>query len=248
MYPASWIPAIAKYIVVFSKSNDLVLTGPLAIAGGGSGAGGAWTYRDIVVNALDYFAFGQNDSGTGRGGWRYYANSGLSDNSTAQWPVIAMLFASELGVNPAAFVKDELAVWIEYIQNANGGSGYDNPNTLVNEAKTGGLLAEMVYAEDDTGGTAYNLSNSDVLAALSYLNNNWLNGPSATWDGNIGHPYAMWSIYKGLEVNVDKKDTTYLTNLRDKATTRLGGGPARSGRRLDLVGGLLRVSSRDTER
>ena len=219
------IPAIAKYIVVFSKANDLVPSGPLTLATGGTGAGGAWTYRDILVNTLDYFAFGQNDSGTGRGGWRYWANYSNSDNSTAQWPVIAMLFASESGVNPAAFVKDELAWWTEYIQNANGGSGYDSPTYLVNESKTGGLLVEMIYAEDDTGGTPYDLTNTDLLAALTYLNNNWLNGPSATWDGNIGHPYAMWSIYKGLEVSVGKGDTTYMTNLRTQSSTRPGGAP-----------------------
>lgn len=218
------IPAIAKYIVVFSKANDLVPSGPLAVRTDGSGAGGAWTYRDIVVNTLDYFAFGQNDSGSARGGWRYYANYGSSDNSTAQWPVIAMLFASEPGVNAPAFVKNELAYWVEYIQNANGGSGYDSPTYLVNEAKTGGLLVEMIYAEDDTVGTPYNLTNTDLLAALTYLNNNWLKLP-ASWDGNIGHPYAMWSIYKGLEVSVGKEDTTYLTNLRDQTTAR-SGGPA----------------------
>ena len=122
------IPAIAKYIVVFSKANDLVPSGPLTGRADGSGAAGAWTYKDIVVNAVDYFAFGQNESSGARGGWRYYANYGNSDNSTAQWPVIGMLFATEPGVAAPAFVKDELAYWVEYIQNAvTAAPGYHNP-------------------------------------------------------------------------------------------------------------------------
>lgn len=219
------IPAIAKYIAVFGKANDLVPSGPLAGRTDGSGVGGAWTYKDAVVNTIDYFAFGQNDSGSARGGWRYYANYGDSDNSTAQWPVIAMLFATEPGVNAPAFVKNELAYWNEYIQNTvSGGSGYDSPTYLVNEAKTGGLLVEMVFAEDDTVGTPYNLSNADLLAALGYINTNWQTTASS-WDGNFGQPYAMWSIYKGLELTVDTNDTTYITNLRDQTTAR-SGGPA----------------------
>ena len=215
------VPALAKYIAVFGNAN--VASGPLSGITGGTGPGGAWTYKDVVVNAIDYFAFGQNDSGTGRGGWRYWANSGLSDNSTAQWPVIAALFASEPGVAAPSFVKDEMAYWIEYIQNANGGSGYDNPSTYVNESKTGGLLIEMVFAGDDTAGIPYNLGNADLQRALSYLNTNWKNSPSGDWYGNLGHPYAMWAIYKGLELTVDTHDTTYITNLRDQTTARAGG-------------------------
>ncbi|MBP8283363.1 MAG: hypothetical protein KAX46_05550, partial [Chromatiaceae bacterium] len=215
------VPALAKYIAVFGNAN--VASGPLSGITGGTGPGGAWTYKDVVVNAIDYFAFGQNDSGTGRGGWRYSANSGLSDNSTAQWPVIAALFASEPGVAAPSFVKDEMAYWIEYIQNANGGSGYDNPSTYVNESKTGGLLIEMVFAGDDTAGIPYNLGNADLQRALSYLNTNWKNSPSGDWYGNLGHPYAMWAIYKGLELTVDTHDTTYITNLRDQTTARAGG-------------------------
>lgn len=185
---------------------------PLAVVGSGPLAG--MTYKQVVQEAVDYFAWGQNDAGYAQGGWRYYANSGDADNSTAQWPAIGMLFAQRMGVTPPQFVKDELAVWINYIQNpVSGGSGYDNPWNIVNEAKTGGLLAEMLLAGDDTALVPYNLSHPKVIAALNYLNATWLNGPNNTWDGNFLHPYAMWSIYKGLESMIGLDNTTAITNL-----------------------------------
>jgi hypothetical protein len=214
------IPAFARS----GTPTALVATGPLAGRSDGTGPAGAWTYRDVVVNATDYFAFGQNEASTGvhRGGWRYYANYGTSDNSTAQWPPIAYLFAGSMGINAPGFVKDELAYWIEYIQDANGCSGYDSPSSIPNEAKTGGLLIEMVFAGDDTSGNVYNLTNPDLLSALSCLNAKWLNTANATWDGNFGHPYAMWSIYKGLELTIGTGNAAYITNLHPQATARAG--------------------------
>lgn len=218
------LPAIAKS----GTPDALVTTGPLATRTDGTGAGGRWTYRDVVRNGVDYYAYGQSDSGTDRGGWRYYANYGDSDNSTAQWPPIAMLFATEMGVSAPGFVKDELAHWIGYIQNpTNGGSGYDHPNggtVAISESKTGGLLVEMMFAGDDTSGTAYNLSHPKVLAALDYLDDNWRDTQSGTWFGNFGNPYAMWSIYKGLETTIGLADTTHITNLNLQGTAQIDAG------------------------
>jgi len=203
------LPAIAST----GTPNALVGNGPLSTRTDGSGPGGAWTYRDVVQNTVDYFAYGQSDSGTARGGWRYYADYNQSDNSTAQWPVIGMLFAQKMGVQTPQFVKDELKHWIAYIQNANGGSGYDNPGTYVNVAKTGGLLAEMYFAGEDLGGTAYDTNHPNVQAALGFIDGRWKNTESGTWYGNFDHPYAMWSAYKGLEVMIGLDDTAWITSL-----------------------------------
>jgi hypothetical protein len=129
------LPAIAK----------AAAENPGAIVGAGSQVGR--TYAQVVQDTIDYFAYGQNDSGYARGAWRYYANSGDADNSTAQWPVIGMLYGQAVpGVTVPSFVKSELKGWIDYIQNVNGGSGYDvDWNLIVNEAKTGGLLVEMAF-------------------------------------------------------------------------------------------------------
>ena len=188
------------------------------------------TYSDVLTDVVDYFAYGQNDGGSGRGGWRYYANSGSSDNSTAQWPAVASLYAEgTMGIHSPDFVKDELAVWIEYIQNTsggalNGGSGYEAPGNIVNESKTGGLLVEMVVAEDDTQGVAFDTNHPRVQAALAYLDRNWRDEASGTWYGNFKHPYAMWSVYKGLESMIGKEDTTWIKNLHDQGTASIDPG------------------------
>jgi PEP-CTERM motif len=196
------LPAIAK--AAAETPGKIVTTGSQA----------GKTYAQVVQDTVDYFAYGQNDSGYARGGWRYWANSGDADNSTAQWPVVGMLYGQAVpGVTVPGFVKTELRGWIDYIQNtASGGSGYDGPNSLVNESKTGGLLVEMAFAGyDGTSGGAGDKSNK--AGALAYLNANWKNFANSTWDGNFNHPYAMWSIYKGLETTIGLEDATTITNL-----------------------------------
>jgi hypothetical protein len=206
------VPAIASS----GTPDKLVSTGPLVGRTDGTGPGGAWTYKDVVQNAVDYFAFGQNEGGPGsgttaRGGWRYYANSGPSqgsDQSTTQWPVITALFANKMGVSMPDFVKDELAIWTDYIQNpATGAAGYDRPTAPYGEMnETGALLLMQDYVGLPT-------SDSRVQAALAYIDTHWQQPPSS-FDGNIGNPYAMWAIYKGLEVTVGlDADTSLIGNL-----------------------------------
>jgi len=172
------------------------------------------TYADVIQDTVDYFAWGQNDAGYARGAWRYYANSGDADNSTAQWPVVGMLYAQNAGAVIPAFVKTEMKGWIDYIQNPNGGSGYDGPFSIVNESKTGGLLIEMAFAGYD-GYKAGDLIGKQQ--ALNYLDANWLNMANSTWNGNFGHPYAMWGIYKGLQVTIGLDNTTEISNLHAAA-------------------------------
>jgi hypothetical protein len=200
------LPAIAKS----GDPNALVSVGPLVGRTDGSGAGGAWTYKDVVQNTIDYFAYGQSDPSTGNnvGGWRYWANYGNSDQSTAQWPVIGSLFATEMGVSSPTFMKTELAKWTNYIQNPNtGAAGYDNPFSPYGEMNETGALLIM---QDFVG-----LGKNDpkVQAALSYINNHWQETANATWDGNFGHPYAMWALYKGLESTIGLDDMTTITTL-----------------------------------
>jgi hypothetical protein len=195
----TYVTGLVLPVLSYMPANGVVTTGSQA----------GRTYKQVVQDVVDYFAYGQADPGnTARGGWRYYADYGQSDNSTAQWPAIGMLFAeSRMGVTPPQFVRDELKYWVDYIQNnSNGGSGYDSPTYLVNEAKTGGLLVEMYVCRTDQSSVAYDINHPDVQAAIAYLNSNWQDGPNATWDGNFAHPYAMWSVYKGLELYLGTKD------------------------------------------
>jgi hypothetical protein len=195
------LPALAKY----GDLNTNITTGAL------SGV----TFKQAIQDTVDYFAWGQNESGTARGAWRYSANSGDSDNSTAQWPVVGMMYAQAAGATIPTFVKDELKIWIDYIQHPSGGSGYDSPTYLVNESKTGGLLLEMKFSGYDGYETGDTLGKQE---ALNYLDTNWLTTANSTWDGNFGHPYAMWGIYKGLETTIGLGNTTEIANLHAPGT------------------------------
>jgi hypothetical protein len=182
------LPALVKY-----GNLDATIT---------TGALNGQTFKKAIQNTVDYFAYGQNDTGYAQGAWRYYANSGDADNSTAQWPVVGMMYAEAAGATVPAFVKTQMKTWIDYIQNpSNGGSGYDGPYNIVNESKTGGLLLEMEFA-NYFGTSTGPADKSNYAGALAFLNSNWKDGPSATWDGNFGHPYSMWSVYKGLESTI----------------------------------------------
>jgi hypothetical protein len=207
-----------KFVLGGANSRDTYVTGlvmpALAVRGNlgdvitvGSQAGR--TYSAVIQDTVDYFAWGQNESGTARGAWRYYANSGDSDNSTAQWPVVGMMYAQSHGATIPQFVKNEMKYWIDYIQHSSGGSGYDSPGSYTNESKTGGLLVEMVFAGYDGYTTGDTLGKQQ---ALDFLDTRWQNGPNS-WDGNFGHPYAMWGIYKGLQSTIGLGNTTEITNL-----------------------------------
>jgi hypothetical protein len=160
------------------------------------------TYLDVAQDMVDYFAYSQSDPYTGqyRGGWRYYGNYGESDNSVSQWSVIGMEAAEvnfgQTGLVVPQFVKDELHLWIDYIQNdgdgdwADGGSGYMDPSGWVNIAKTGGLLAEMKFVGDTIG-------SSRVQAAANFISRNW----DTDWEHFPANSYyAYYSVMKGFRL------------------------------------------------
>ncbi|GAI88240.1 unnamed protein product, partial [marine sediment metagenome] len=79
-----------------------------------------WTYKDVLQDAVDYFAWGQTDEGSpGRGGWYYGPNEGWSDNSNSGYAVLGLRYAEAAPYGFActipAFVKTELDFWIDYI-------------------------------------------------------------------------------------------------------------------------------------
>jgi hypothetical protein len=69
------------------------------------------------------------------------------------------------------------------------------------------------------------VSDPAVQKALTFLNNNWTQTANGTWFGNFDHPYAMWAVYKGLELNIGLDDTTTIANLRPGGCTTAGEPP-----------------------
>ena len=175
----------------------------------GRGTVSGMTYREVMRDVVDWYSWGQVDPAYGnhRGGWRYNANYTTSDNSTAQWGALTMLYGQEWGLDTPQFVKNELELWVNYVQHSQdgsykaGGSGYDHPNTYVNPAKTGGLLLELLAIGEP-------VTDSRVQNAIGYLQStitydHWNQGATSwpeQWNGgNIGNPYSMWAVYKALQ-------------------------------------------------
>ena len=153
-----------------------------------------WTYKRVLQNTVDYFAWGQNDSATGgaRGGWVYEPNQGWSDNSNTGYAVLGLRYAEVFGCSIPAFLKTELNMWIDYIQNdVSGGSGYNEPNSIVNVLKTGNLLFQMAFVGDTT-------ATPRVLAAIGYIQNTW-DDPSGDPGWRPNHYQAMYCLMKSFQ-------------------------------------------------
>ena len=158
-------------------------------------------YLDIAQDMVDFLAYVQTDppAGVYRGGWRYQGNNWDADNSVSQWPTIGMESAEvnfgSYGLVVPEFVKDELSLWIDFVQNdtdgdwADGGSGYTNPSDWVNVAKTGGLLAEMKFVGDTIAATR-------ALNAVDFIDRQWQTDPEH-FPFNY---YAFYSVMKGFRL------------------------------------------------
>ena len=166
-----------------------------AVIDRGSAVINGMTYAEAMQDLIDWFSFAQVEPSQGnyRGGWRYYANYPSSDNSTAQWGSLPLLYGISWGLGTPDYVFAELELWVNYIQNGNGGSGYSYPGEIVNMAKTGGLLLELAAIGAP-------LSDARVQAAIGFINGRWGQPLSGNWYGNLNHPYAMWAVYKGLDI------------------------------------------------
>jgi hypothetical protein len=166
------------------------------------------TYFDVLQDAVDYMAFGQEDSPSAyRGGWRYYEHYGSADNSVAGLVTLGLAFAEAAQIEGATgfsctvpdFVKSELSIWIDYIQNDvdgdtdDGGSGYALPDSWVNILKTGNLLIEMAYVGDSA-------SSQRVEDAIDYIERHWNDAnDDPGWRGSPASYLAMYSVVKGLD-------------------------------------------------
>ena len=180
-----------------------------------------WTYEEVLQDAVDYLAFGQTDTGNGRGGWGYAENEGGSDNSNTGYATLGLAYAEAsapygFALTIPVFVKSELNIWIDYIQNdpgplddggetdPDGGSGYTDPNFNVNILKTGHLLCEMAFVGDTR-------ATQRVTDAVDYVVRHW--NDANVDPGWVGSPaenasyQAMYTTMTGLEaLGIDEID------------------------------------------
>ena len=162
------------------------------------------TFGEILQRMVNASIWGQNDAGTGRGGWFYTYNSTSSDGSTNGWELLALLDSSAAGATVPAWVKTE---WTNALANGlNNDGSYDyqadgnrGSNSAVNVAKTGVGVQGMFF-----GGRLN--TDPDFLLAKTYIGSRWNNQPLgqafACGGGtyNKGCAYGMFNVYKGFKL------------------------------------------------
>lgn len=171
---------IAMMAITAAKCPTCVVTVPGSLVDG-------MTYEQVLQATVDFFINAQNPDG----GWRYYDHTEASDNSNTGFAVLGLQSAEGAGMVIPQTLKDNLSVFIDYIQNdASGGSGYVDPNGWVNTLKTGNLLVEMAFVGDAP-------TSARALAAIGYIETNWNQPGDVGWK-NPDHYLAMYSLMKGF--------------------------------------------------
>ena len=157
------------------------------------------TYLAVMQDMVDYISWAQQDSGWGRGGWRYCAwddgvavpNTGIThpgaDNSVSQWPVLGLMSAAGWGIDAPDWVKRELEDhWLVHSQSfpkpsGDGCFGYSS-SAGGSVAMTAAGLIELTYCGVTTDDPRWE-------AGRQCICENWGNS-------NIGNLYAMYGVMK----------------------------------------------------
>jgi PKD repeat protein len=170
------------------------------------------SFGEILQRMVNATTWGQNDSGTGRGGWYYTFNSTSSDGSTNGWDLLALLSAEAAGATVPAWVKTEWALALAAGLNNDGSFDYQAngnraSNSSVNVAKTGVGVQGIFFA--GRPGT-----DPDLALAKQYIGAGWQNqNPVVTPAGttfqsfvcgngtyNKGCSYGMYNVFKGFKL------------------------------------------------
>ncbi|PWB68099.1 hypothetical protein C3F09_12335 [candidate division GN15 bacterium] len=180
--------------LVASRAPDrIATTGPANVIGR--------SYRDIVIDLVDFCAWSQTDANWGRGGWRYSPNSGDADNSVSQWPTIGLEAAeSDWGIEAPGFVKSEMLYWIAASQYSGGywdGAFPYTPGSFSYSgmATSGAGICELGYVGISKNDTRY-------VRALDFFARQW----NTVGGNNFGYYYGMYAIAKGFRTAVDDAD------------------------------------------
>lgn len=146
------------------------------------------TYKEVVQDMVDAYSWGQSESGSYTGGWRYSWNYSSSDNSVSQWASIGNIPAEkDWGCQVPQWVKDRNENWLNYSYyswGAYGRFGYSNnaclSSTYVNSgchATTPSGMIEMIMNGADT-------SDPRWIACERWMADSW-----SSWLGSLPTTY-----------------------------------------------------------
>lgn len=153
------------------------------------------TYLQLAQDAVDWFAWAQNDSGAFRGAWGYTANDNYYPevNGRGMEPT-ALANAAAFGATVPPWTKTEHQFWLSYHRHAtkdnrNGGFGFNSPNDqYINVAHTAGALIGHLWVGSS-------LTDQVGMSGLGYLWRYWtLNNydGGGAWNIHLGNSSVMF--------------------------------------------------------
>jgi len=105
-------------------------------------------YFEILTDMVDMYAWGQCDSGSYRGGWRYTFDSSDADNSACQWAAIGMMAAEDnFDIYIPEFVKKYNDRWLTFSYD---GSGFRYNTKEKTDASTPSGMVQLAFCEKTT--------------------------------------------------------------------------------------------------
>lgn len=170
------------------------------------GDGANETYREVVQEMIDLYAWGQYDGFAGtRGGWRYSWNQG-PDNSACQWAAIAMIPAQAALWNCTVpeWVKTYNDNWLHYSYAQPfgghpewGGFGYTGPGW--GHARTPSGMVQLSFVGAAT-------SDSRWTTSERWLADNWTTGYNWLGQNNV---YAYYAFAKAMRLALPDPVVTF---------------------------------------
>ena len=176
------------------------------------------TYREVVQNMIDAYAFGQYDGDIGApygiiGGWRYNWQD-WPDNSACQWGAIGMIPAQHPPWNLTVpdWVKTYNNNWLNYshyewnwdgTQNLWGGFGYTGPSWGV--ALTPSGMVQLSFAGNTTADPRW-------VRSERWFADNWNAGTNWINQNNV---YAYYAFAKAMRLAQPSPVTTFAANNFD---------------------------------
>jgi len=184
---------------------------PTRTVGAGLGAQNAnfvvgKTYAEILQRVVNAIAWGQSDSGAGKGGWYYNLQAGSSsDGSTMGWSLLGLIDSQAAGAIIPPFAKTNFGLVLANQLNNDGTIDYQvdaQPTTVGSMTKVGIALQGLAFTGVPAG-------DAKVTTSKNYIVTNWTSQISSA-DGfqcqagsptahNKGCGYSMFNIFKGLK-------------------------------------------------
>ncbi|MFC2015299.1 hypothetical protein ACFLUP_04870, partial [Chloroflexota bacterium] len=154
------------------------------------------TFSEIAQDTVDWLAWAQSDDGPQEGGWGYSpCNDGncWADQSNSGYSVLGLAYGEQFSCTVPNWVRQELEVWIDNMQLADGSSSYAGGGSG-NLLRTSNLIFQMTFVGDAP-------STPRFQSALAYIEDHWKDmnaNPGWGYSMNPANYQAMYCLMKSL--------------------------------------------------